>query len=136
MSKDSVGRGALVLIISGVICKIFGGLFRLPLTNIIGMEGIGIFQMIMSIYSLALVFVSGGVTNALSKLVSSARARGDNKAIGSYLKYGFLFTLSLSLGWTFLSFVFSSDYLNARDCSRAGNLQTSCFNSSFQLYPE
>ena len=56
--KNNVGKGAFVLVVSGIICKFFGGLFRLPLTNIVGMEGIGIFQMIMSIYSLALVFVS------------------------------------------------------------------------------
>ena len=50
--KNSVGKGAFLLILSGFICKIFGALFRLPLTNIIGIEGIGIFQMVMSIYSL------------------------------------------------------------------------------------
>ena len=83
--KNTVGRGAVVLILSGLICKFFGGLFRLPLTNIVGMEEIGAFQMVMSLYSLALVFVSGGVTNSLSKLVSGARARGDNKKIGSLI---------------------------------------------------
>ncbi len=105
--KKSVGHGAFILILSGLICKFFGGLFRLPLTNIIGMEGIGIFQMIMSIYSLALVFVSGGVTNALSKLVSSARARGDHKIIGSYLRYGLLFSLGLGILFAVLFFLLS-----------------------------
>lgn len=95
--KNTVGRGAFVLILSGLVCKFFGGLFRLPLTNIIGIEGIGAFQMVMSLYSLALVFVSGGVTNSLSKLVSGARARGDNEKIGSYLRYGVLFTLALGV---------------------------------------
>lgn len=94
--KNNVGKGAFVLILSGLVCKIFGGLFRLPLTNIVGIEGIGIYQMITSIYSLALVFVSGGVTNSLSKLVSSARARGDYKIIGSYIRYALIFSLSIS----------------------------------------
>ncbi len=94
--KNNVGRGAFVLVLSGFICKFFGGLFRLPLTNIIGIEGIGVFQMVISIYSLALVFVSGGVTNALSKLVSSARAMGDYKKINSYLGWAFVFTLGIS----------------------------------------
>lgn len=104
--KASVGKGAFILIISGLICKFFGGLFRLPLTNIIGIEGIGVFQMVMSIYSLALVFVSGGVTNALSKLVSSARARGDYDKINSYLGWALAFTLGLSaiLALVFLAF--------------------------------
>ena len=77
MKKD-VGRGAFVLIVSGVVCKFFGALFRLPLTNIVGIEGIGIFQMIMSLYSLLLVLVTGGVSTTLSKLISSDRASAEN----------------------------------------------------------
>lgn len=106
--KNNVGKGAFVLIVSGLVCKVFGGLFRLPLTNIVGIEGIGIYQMITSIYSLALVFVSGGVTNAMSKLVSSARARGDFKVIGSYIKYALIFSLSISVGFAFFFLIFSS----------------------------
>lgn len=105
--KNNVGKGAFVLIVSGLVCKVFGGLFRLPLTNIVGIEGIGVYQMIISLYSLALVFVSGGVTNALSKLVSSARARGDFKVIGSYVKYALIFSLSLSVGFGLFFLFFS-----------------------------
>ena len=62
--KSSVGKGALILIISGLICKFFGALFRLPLTNILGIEGIGIFQMIMSVYALLSAIVTSGVSSA------------------------------------------------------------------------
>ena len=95
--NNNVGKGALVLIVSGFVCKFFGALFRLPLTNIIGIEGIGIFQMIMSVYSLMLIFVSSGVTNSLSKLVSSARASGQNVKIGAFFRQAFIFTISLAL---------------------------------------
>lgn len=95
--KNTVGKGAFVLSVSGIICKFFGALFRLPLTNIIGIEGIGIFQMIMSLYSLMLVFVSSGVTSSLSKLVSSARARGENYKLGGYFRLAILFCCGLAL---------------------------------------
>lgn len=107
--KSNVGKGAFILILSGLICKLFGGLFRLPLTNIIGIEGIGVFQMIMTVYSLALVFVSGGVTNALSKLVSSARARGDFKKIKSYLGWALAFSLGFSAVFGLVFLVSSKD---------------------------
>ena len=106
--KNNVGRGAFVLIASGLVCKFFGGLFRLPLTNIIGIEGIGVFQMIISVYSLALVFVSGGVTTALSKLISSARARGDYHKISSYLGWALSFTLGISALFAIIFIIFSS----------------------------
>ncbi len=118
--RNSVGSGAFILILSGIICKFFGGLFRLPLTNIIGIEGIGVYQMIMSLYSLALVLVSGGVTNSLSKLVSSARARGDYKIIGSFLRYGLIFTLSLSLVFAIFFLLFSSSLASIQGL-RQGN---------------
>lgn len=95
--KNSVGKGAFLLILSGIICKIFGAFFRLPLTNILGIEGIGVFQMVMSIYSLSLVLVTGGVTNSLSKLVSSARAKGEYGKINGYFRIALLFSAGVSL---------------------------------------
>lgn len=102
--NSSVGKGAIVLIVSGFICKLFGAMFRLPLTNIIGMEGIGVFQMVMSLYSLTLVLITGGVTTALSHLVSKARARGEFEKIGGYLRNSLMLTLGagLTLGLFFL----------------------------------
>ena len=95
--NNNVGKGAIVLIVSGIICKILGALFRLPLTNIISIQGIGVFQMIMSIYSLLLVFVSSGVSTALSKLISSARAGIEKRKIGSFIKTATLFSLTTSI---------------------------------------
>lgn len=92
-----LGKGAIALIISGFVCKFFGALFRLPLTSILGIEGIGVFQMVMSLYSLALVFVTGGVTNSLSQLISSARARGESNKIGDYFKLSIMLTTSIAL---------------------------------------
>lgn len=101
--KSSVGKGAFVLVVSGFICKLFGAFFRLPLTNILGIDGIGTFQMVMSLYSLALVLVSGGMTSSLAKLVSSSRASGDVQKLGGYLKKAVTFVLGvgLSLGVAF-----------------------------------
>lgn len=105
--NNSVGKGAIILTISGLVCKLFGALFRLPLTNIVGIEGIALFQMVITIYSFALVCVSGGVTSGLSKLVSSARARGDYRSIGSYLKHALCFSLALSAVFGIIFLVFA-----------------------------
>lgn len=94
--KRSVGRGTFVLVVSGIICKFFGALFRLPLTNVLGIEGIAIFQMVMSLYSLAIIFVSNGVTSSLAKLVASARARGEGIKAKSYLSLAIKYVLILA----------------------------------------
>lgn len=105
-SRNHLGVSALILLVSGLVCKSLGALFRLPLTNLIGIEGIGIFQLIMSLYAFALVLTCGGITNSLSKLISSSRARGENAKISTYLKRS-LFVgvdIGLLLGVLFLLF--------------------------------
>ena len=106
MSK-SIGRGTIVLIISGLICKLLGAFFRLPLTSILGIEGIGIFQMVMSVYSFALILTSGGVATALSKFVSQARARGDFKKIKRLLKTSLLYCIIFGAFVGLFMFLFS-----------------------------
>ena len=96
MSK-SIGKGTIVLIVSGLICKLLGAFFRLPLTSILGIEGIGVFQMVMSVYSFVLVLTSGGVATALSKFVSQARARGDFAKIKSLIRVAIFYSLLFSV---------------------------------------
>ena len=92
-SLNKVGGGALILLISGVICKCLGAFFRLPLTNMLGIEGIGVFQLVMSLYAFALVVTSGGVSSSLSKLISSARASERTEKVRIYLKQALWFPL-------------------------------------------
>lgn len=126
--KSSVGKGALILIISGLICKFFGALFRLPLTNILGIEGIGIFQMIMSVYALLSAIVTSGVSSALSKLISTARASGEmEKARKLYaLAMKFALILALVLGFIIL-------FLSGSISSLQGNSQNKIIYMLFVL---
>ena len=98
--------GAFVLLVSGVLCKFLGAFFRLPLTNMLGIEGIGVFQLVMSLYSFALVLTSGGVCASLSKLISSARANERTEKISRYLKTALVSSVGvgLAIGLIFLIF--------------------------------
>ena len=102
--NSNVGKGAFVLVLSGLVCKLLGALFRLPLTNVISIQGIGSFQIIMSAYSLLLVFISGGTSSALSKLISSSRASGNKNKIGAFIKSATIFSLTAGL---VLGFIFA-----------------------------
>lgn len=96
-TETKLGFGALLLLASGVICKFLGAFFRLPLTNLLGLDGIGVFQLIMSLFSFALVLTCGGTTVTLSKLISSARAKGDYGKIKLYLYRSLLIGLCVGL---------------------------------------
>lgn len=101
---NKVAAGTAILIASGVVCKALGAFFRLPLTNLLGVEGIGIFQLEMSLFAFALVIASGGATAALSKLVAAARAKGQADAAKQYFLRALFVccTLALALGLLFV----------------------------------
>lgn len=88
--------GAFILLVAGVICKFLGAFYRIPLSNILTSEGIGVYQLIFPIYSLVLIICSGGVPVALSKIVAECRARGEIARAKRFLLISFLILTFLS----------------------------------------
>ncbi len=78
MSKKSFVKGAGILAISGLIVKVIGAIFRIPLMNIIGSEGVGLYQMAYPIYAFLLVASTSGLPVAISKMVSEELATGNH----------------------------------------------------------
>lgn len=80
MSKgNSFLKGAAILGIAGVIVKILGAIYRIPLTNIITNEGMGYYQTAYPLYTLLLTASTSGFPIAIAKIVSEKRAIGDFK---------------------------------------------------------
>ncbi len=75
-SKSIIG-GMTVLGIAGIICKLVGVLFSIPLTYVIGAQGQGIYNAVFPTYNLLLTISSAGLPVAVSRMVSSALAKDD-----------------------------------------------------------
>lgn len=60
-----------LLAISGIIVRIIGMLYRIPMANIIGPQGSGIYSAAFNVYNIALILSSYGMPMAVSKLVSA-----------------------------------------------------------------
>ncbi len=84
MKKYSFIFGAFILAAGGIVAKIIGAFYKIPLTNILGTNGMGIYYLIFPLYSLLLVLVSSGVSVGVSKLV--AEERGKNVCRKNELK--------------------------------------------------
>lgn len=69
-NKQSFVKGALVLTVSGIIAKVLGAIYRIPLGQIITSEGMAYYQTAYDLYILALNFSSYSIPIAISKLVS------------------------------------------------------------------
>ena len=70
-------RGATVLSAAGIICKLIGAIYRIPLTNIIGTEAMGIYSKAYLVYALLWIISTSGLPSAIAKTVSEYRATGD-----------------------------------------------------------
>lgn len=75
-SNESFISGALILSLGGLFAKILGALYRIPLTNIIGSYGMGLYQLVFPPYILFLTVAQCGVPVALSKLIAEKNQLG------------------------------------------------------------
>lgn len=79
--KQSFMGGVTVLAISTVFVKLCGALYKIPLNNILGDQGVTHFMSAYNIYSFLLTLSISGLPLALSKLISEANATGRQNQI-------------------------------------------------------
>lgn len=70
MKNRTFLSNALLLTISAIICKVIGALYKVPLTNILGSEGMGLYQLIFPIYALLITISTGGIPATMSSIPS------------------------------------------------------------------
>ena len=77
MAKKSFMKGAVILGAAGVLVKILGAFFRIPLANIIGDTGMAYYQTAYPVYVLLLAVSTAGIPTAIARLVSERTAEGN-----------------------------------------------------------
>ena len=75
--QRSLIGGISLLGLAGIICKVVGVLYRIPLAGSIGPAGMGIYQQVYPSYNLMLTIASAGIPVAISRTVASCLARRD-----------------------------------------------------------
>lgn len=90
----SLFTGAGALVACSFVGKLLGALYRIPLTNVLGGEGMGLYQMVFPLYTLILTLSSGGLPVALSRIISVRLSGGDREGATRVLKLSLaVFTL-------------------------------------------
>lgn len=78
VKKSLVVQGS-ILAIAGLITKVIGFLYRIPMANIMGNTGNGLYSVAFGIYNIALTLSSYSMPLAVSKLMSARLAKGQYK---------------------------------------------------------
>lgn len=85
-----------ILAVAGLIVRIIGLLYRIPMTNIIGDEGMGYYSFAFEPYSVMLLLSYHGLPTAVSKLV--AERNGEGKFKNSYRVFRCAMVIAIIIG--------------------------------------
>ena len=107
--KQSFMGGVTVLAISTILVKICGALYKIPLGNILGDEGIAHFNTAYNIYSVLLTLSTAGLPLALSKLVSEANSVGRTNQVRRCFKAALALFVALGVVGTAAMLLFTEE---------------------------
>jgi stage V sporulation protein B len=91
--KRSFISGAAILVVSGLIIRLLGFVYRVYLSNLVGSEGMGLIQLIMPVYSLIILTLTSGISISVSKLTAEERARGNECNTGRITRVAVIIVL-------------------------------------------
>lgn len=110
MSKETRNTLLLqgsILAAAGIFTKLIGFLYRIPMANLLGNQGNGVYSIAFGIYTVTLTLSSMSLPTAVSKVVSTRLARGENRNAARVLAMALLFALVMG------AFSFSLLYFGA-----------------------
>lgn len=105
-NKQSIIQGALILTAAGILIRVLGAVYRVPLGRLLGDEGLGIYGVPNYFFLLFSTLASAGIPVAVARLVSEKMAAGRYRdayrafrlARFSMLVLGFASSLVLYMG--------------------------------------
>lgn len=110
MKKQNFVEGAIILMIANLLVKVFGAIFKIPLTNIIGVEAMAYFNSAYGFYVIFYMVSTAGLPVAVSKMVSAAEAQGKTREVEKIFKIAYYLFFGFGLLGTVLMVVFASTY--------------------------
>jgi len=98
LKKSHFLAGALILAIAGVLSKVIGMFYRIPLQEIVGDNGLGLYQEVYPLYLTFLVLATAGVPVALSRVIAEALAEGKKGNVGQIMARSMVMMGAIGIG--------------------------------------
>lgn len=145
-SEKRLLGNAAVLSAGSFGAKLLGAVYRIPLANILGGAGLGLYQMVFPVYCILLDFAGAGLPCGLSKLVSENVAAGEEYKNPALLKTALFAMLAAGFFAALSMAAFSRPLARAQGNALAANAYValapavlfvallSCFRGYFQGY--
>ena len=96
MNKQAFYRNTAVMTVTSLLLRLLGIVFRIFISNRVGAEGMGLYQLVFSVYILGATFATGGLTTAVTCLAAERMTHSDAKGVRRLM--GLSVTLCLGVG--------------------------------------
>lgn len=102
--KQNIYKSAAMVTVFSTVEKALSFLYRIVLSRIIGAEGLGIYQICLSVFAVFLTVASSGVPITVSRLIAKSNATGDIKSNHAAVTAGVVATLVITVPLAILLF--------------------------------
>ena len=142
--RSNILKGTLILTLAGFITRVIGFFYKIFLSNTMGAELLGIYQLVFPVYGICFTIYATGIQTSISRLVAAEMGKRNPRNAHKILKIGVLLSVFIAFLLSVLVYRFS-DYIAFRfllEPRSAGSLRilalvfpfcgiTSCINGYY-----
>lgn len=97
----------MIIFIASIITRILGFIFRVYIADKLGAQGMGLYQLVTSLYMLIASFCTSGITIAVSKMVAEQLAANKYGSLTAILRISVSWSLFISISVLIIVFSFA-----------------------------
>ena len=110
MSKGKLLKGTAILTTVGVITRILGFFYKIFLSNILGTESLGVYQLIFPVYSVCYNIYATGIQTTISQFVAAELGKKNYKNTLKVLRIGTFFSIGAAIILSIIVYL-NADYI-------------------------
>jgi stage V sporulation protein B len=96
IKRSNILKGTIILTIAGFITRFIGFFYRIFLSNTMGAELMGIYQLVFPVYGICFTIYATGIQTSISRLVAAELGKRNSKNAFKILRIGLLISVSLA----------------------------------------
>ena len=97
----------LILMVTSVTMRLLTVAFNVYITDKIGAAGVGLFTLVMSVYSFAVTFATSGISLSATRLVSQEIVKGSGKGVAAAMRRCIIYALIFGFTAMILLLIFA-----------------------------
>ena len=95
MNKRAFYQNTAVMTATSLLLRLLGIVFRIFISNRVGAEGMGLYQLVFSVYILGATFATGGLITAVTCLVAQRLTRLDSRGVRRLMRLSSLLCIGV-----------------------------------------